>query len=245
MLSWMRANTVSPASSRRAWLWATFETILGAILSLGCSAIHSARSSPFYEGWVGMVGLILLLHFGTLPDRRSAMAELSASKPNPSCRRRLRSTSLGEFWGKRWNLGFRQLAHELIFRPLCIERFGAGTGWFPGLRGFRADPRLGDLAACSRRLWSPHALLLAARHRSDDRAFAVRQAVRAGTRSWQRLVFHDAVPRWYPSFGLFHPWFVLRVILPFMQSHSRAMTECTCCCGSLTSTCGSSARPIF
>jgi hypothetical protein len=23
-----------------------------------------------------------------------------------------------EFWGKRWNLGFRQLAHEFIFRPL-------------------------------------------------------------------------------------------------------------------------------
>src|SRR5260370_38671858 len=41
----------------------------------------------------------------------------------------LRSTSLGEFWGKRWNLGFRQLAHELIFRPLC-RRLGADTAGF-------------------------------------------------------------------------------------------------------------------
>ena len=30
----------------------------------------------------------------------------------------LRASSLAEFWGKRWNLGFRQLSYELIFRPL-------------------------------------------------------------------------------------------------------------------------------
>ena len=28
------------------------------------------------------------------------------------------STSLSEFWGKRWNLGFRQLTHGLVFQPV-------------------------------------------------------------------------------------------------------------------------------
>ena len=36
----------------------------------------------------------------------------------PIMRAPLRSHSLSEFWGKRWNLGFRQLSHDLIFRPL-------------------------------------------------------------------------------------------------------------------------------
>ena len=32
-------------------------------------------------------------------------------------------------WGKRWNLGFRQLAHELIFRPL-YRTLGPETAGF-------------------------------------------------------------------------------------------------------------------
>ena len=36
------------------------------------------------------------------------------------------SKTLSEFWGKRWNLGFRQLAHDLIFRPLH-KRIGVGA----------------------------------------------------------------------------------------------------------------------
>ena len=33
------------------------------------------------------------------------------------------ATSLGDFWGRRWNLAFRDLAHSYIFRPL-IRRTG-------------------------------------------------------------------------------------------------------------------------
>src|SRR6266567_2916778 len=39
------------------------------------------------------------------------------------------SKSLSEFWGKRWNLGFHQLSHDLIFRPLH-RSLGAGGGGF-------------------------------------------------------------------------------------------------------------------
>ena len=33
-------------------------------------------------------------------------------------RKPLRSGSLSEFWGSRWNLGFRQLSHDVVFQPL-------------------------------------------------------------------------------------------------------------------------------
>ena len=72
-----------------------------------------------------MLGLILLLHFGSfhivalLWQTLGVKATAIISAP-------LRSTSLGEFWGKRWNLGFRQLSHELI-SARCIESW-ARTG---------------------------------------------------------------------------------------------------------------------
>jgi alginate O-acetyltransferase complex protein AlgI len=35
----------------------------------------------------------------------------------------LQSRSVAEFWGTRWNLGFHELANELVFRP-TVARLG-------------------------------------------------------------------------------------------------------------------------
>ena len=75
-----------------------------------------------------MLGLILLLHFGTF-QIVALMWQSLGVKAEPIMSAPLRSTSLGEFWGKRWNLGFRQLAHELIFRPL-YRSLGPDTAGF-------------------------------------------------------------------------------------------------------------------
>lgn len=98
------------------WLWATFETIFGAIF-LWVVPRSVPQEQPLLRGWVGMVGLILLLHFGAFQLVALLWQNLGV-KAEPIMSAPFRSTSLGEFWGKRWNLGFRQLAHELIFRPL-------------------------------------------------------------------------------------------------------------------------------
>jgi len=106
---------VSPPVAR-AWLWATFETTLGAIL-FWVVPRSIPLGQPLLRGWTGMVGLILLLHFGSFQIVALLWQSLGV-KAEPIMSAPLRSTSLAEFWGKRWNLGFRQLAHELIFRPL-------------------------------------------------------------------------------------------------------------------------------
>ena len=94
-----------PLPAPPTWLWATLETILGATL-LWVVARSLPHGESLLRGWVAMLGLILLLHFGTfqivalLWQSVGVNAKAIMSAP-------LRSTSLGEFWGKRWNLGFR------------------------------------------------------------------------------------------------------------------------------------------
>jgi alginate O-acetyltransferase complex protein AlgI len=42
-------------------------------------------------------------------------------------RRPTRATSLADFWGRRWNMGFRTLAHDLVFAPLVRRGFSTTT----------------------------------------------------------------------------------------------------------------------
>ena len=118
-------HIVSPPA--RAWLWASLETAIGVIL-LWIVARNIPQREPLLRGWVGMVGLILLLHFGTF-QLIGLVWQRFGVKATPIMAAPLRSTSLAEFWGERWNLGFRQLAHELIFRPLH-RRLGVGMAGF-------------------------------------------------------------------------------------------------------------------
>jgi hypothetical protein len=78
------ANTssIGTAAARYAPHW---PPVLGAILLWVVSGLRSAWTALLH-GWVGMVGLILLVHFGTCQIVALLWQRL-ASKPNPSCRR--------------------------------------------------------------------------------------------------------------------------------------------------------------
>jgi alginate O-acetyltransferase complex protein AlgI len=206
-----RQTVVPPAPSN--WIKASLETMVGASLLWGVArSIPQAQS--LLRGWIGMVGLILLLHFGTfqivalLWQRLGVKAEPIMSAP-------LRSTSLAEFWGKRWNLGFRQLAHEFIFRPF-YRRLGPNMA---GLLVFAVSGVIHDLvislpARAGYGLPTLYFLLQGAGVIIERSCFGHRWGL--GQRS--RGCFFMAVFLTVPVFGLFHPWFVLRVILPFMQA---------------------------
>jgi alginate O-acetyltransferase complex protein AlgI len=206
-----RQTVVPPAPSN--WIKASLETMVGASLLWGVArSIPQAQS--LLRGWIGMVGLILLLHFGTfqivalLWQRLGVKAEPIMSAP-------LRSTSLAEFWGKRWNLGFRQLAHEFIFRPF-YRRLGPNMA---GLLVFAVSGVIHDLvislpARAGYGLPTLYFLLQGAGVIIERSCFGHRWGLGQGSRG----CFFMAVFLTVPVFGLFHPWFVLRVILPFMQA---------------------------
>jgi alginate O-acetyltransferase complex protein AlgI len=221
LMAWpgMDAEAFLDASQRvlppapATWLSAIIETALGAIL-IWVVTRSIPQGEPLLRGWVAMLGLILLLHFGTfqivslLWQNIGVKAESIMSAP-------LRSTSLGEFWGKRWNLGFRQLAHELIFRPLH-RTLGAGAA---GFLVFFASGLIHDFvislpARGGYGLPTLYFLLQGAGVTVERSRFGKRLGLGHGMRGWCFMAVFLTVP----IFWLFHPWFVLRVILPFMRA---------------------------
>jgi len=161
-----------------------------------------------------MLALILILHFGTFQLVALLWQSLRV-KAKPIMSAPLRSTSLGEFWGKRWNLGFRQLAHELIFRPL-YRRLGPDTA---GLLVFVISGLIHDLvislpARGGYGLPTLYFLLQGTGVTVERSRLGKRLGLGQGVRGWCFMMAFLVLP----VFGLFHPWFVLRVILPFMQA---------------------------
>jgi alginate O-acetyltransferase complex protein AlgI len=84
------------------------------------SANIGAASSSIHLWIISIIllpGLSLLLHFGLFNVLagfwRGVGAETHALFRNP-----LKSTSLSEFWGRRWNLAFSEMTALVVFRPL-------------------------------------------------------------------------------------------------------------------------------
>ena len=207
----VRQRVPRPASS--SWLRPSFETILGVIL-LWIVPRSLPQEQPLLRGWIGMFGLILILHFGAF-HLVALLWQSLGIKAEPIMSAPLRSRSLGDFWGKRWNLGFRQLAHELIFRPLH-RKLGADAA---GLLVFMISGLIHDLvislpARGGYGLPTLYFLLQGTGITAERSRFGKRLGLGHGIRGWFfMMVFLTA-----PVYWLFHPWFVLRVILPFMQA---------------------------
>jgi hypothetical protein len=202
-----------PAPATAKWLWAVFETSLGALL-LWVLARSVPQHNPLLRGWVGMAGLILILHFG-LFQMVALLWEGFGVAAEPIMRSPLRSTSLGEFWGKRWNLGFRQLAYELIFRP-TFRALGTGTAGFLvfAVSGLIHDLVISLPARAGYGLPTLYFLLQGAGVTIERSRVGQSFGLARGMRGWCFMtVFLIA-----PVFWLFHPWFVLRVIVPFMRA---------------------------
>jgi alginate O-acetyltransferase complex protein AlgI len=165
--------------------------------------------TPLLAGWIGMIGTVLLLHFGVFHLIALALRTAGIAV-TPIMNGPLRSRSVAEFWGTRWNQGFNKLADELVFRPLLGHIGIAGallatfvtSGVIHDLvitlpaRGGYGLPTLyfaiqGLAVLLERRI--PR------RHRIARRAFALGVVG-------------------LPAFILFPPPFVLNVFVPFMRA---------------------------
>jgi hypothetical protein len=110
-------GTERPAPPRTAeWMVAALKTALGAAL-LWIAARVALPEYPLLAGWLGMAGLIFILHFGTFHLVSLGWRTIGVNAM-PVMRNPVRSTSLTEFWGRRWNTAFHELASRFTFRPL-------------------------------------------------------------------------------------------------------------------------------
>jgi hypothetical protein len=195
------------------WVWASLETAVGAVL-LWFVARSVPQRETLLRGWIGMAALILLLHFGSF-QIVGLMWQSIGVKAVPIMMAPLRSVSLGEFWGRRWNIGFRQLAHELVFRPLH-RTLGAGlAGFFVFVvSGLIHDLVISLPARGGYGLPTAYFVLQGAGMTIERSTFGKRIGLGRGWIGWLFTALFVAGP----AFWLFHPWFVLRVILPFMHA---------------------------
>jgi alginate O-acetyltransferase complex protein AlgI len=201
----------SPPASR--WIGPVSKTSLGIIL-LWVVARRVPQSDALLQGWIGMLGLILILHFGSF-EIVALLWQCLGVKAEPIMRAPLRSISLGEFWGKRWNLGFRQFAHELIFRP-AYRSVGVGAA---GFLVFVASGLIHDMvisipAQGGYGLPTLYFAIQGLGVRIERSAFGKSLGLAEGVRGWCFMSIFLVTP----VFWLFHPWFVSRVILPFMRA---------------------------
>jgi Membrane bound O-acyl transferase family len=197
----------------RAWLWAMFKTALGASL-FWAIARKLPPGQALLRGWIGMLGLILILHFGTFEIAALFWRSLGVDAV-PIMSDPLRSRSLSEFWGKRWNLGFRQLSHDLMFQPLH-RILGAGVA---GFLVFISSGLIHDLvisvpARGGYGLPTIYFVIQGLGVAVERSAFRKKRGLRRNLRGW----FFLAVLTVGPLFLLFHSPFVLRVIIPFMKA---------------------------
>jgi Membrane bound O-acyl transferase family len=114
-------RTIPQQPQLQEWLSAIGKTLLGTAFVWGTVRMVPA-AHDLWAGWIGMLGMILILHFGGFHILSLLWRSAGVDAP-PLMQAPLSATSLSEFWGRRWNLGFRQLTHDLIFRP-ARRRFG-------------------------------------------------------------------------------------------------------------------------
>jgi alginate O-acetyltransferase complex protein AlgI len=69
-----------------------------------------------------LIGISFVLHFGVF-DLLAGAWRLAGVDCKPLFRSPLRSTSLAEFWGRRWNLAFSEMTALAVYQPL-VRRAG-------------------------------------------------------------------------------------------------------------------------
>lgn len=161
--------------------------------------------SVLIRGWVGMVGIIFVLHFGTF-HFISWCWRRAGVNAKPLMDWPILATSLSDFWGRRWNVAFRDLTHRFLFRPLASRlggRLGLAVGFLAS--GIVHDvvisvPAGGGYGLPTLYFVLQGAGLLLERAYPKIRGRALTMAV---------LLL--------PAYGLFHPPFVLNVIVPFLD----------------------------
>ena len=195
------------------WFSASAKLAAGIVLLFAIARLVPSRHE-YVTGWIGMIGMALILHFGAFHllscgwRARGIAARSLMNRP-------LTSASLGDFWGRRWNTAFRDLTHRFLFRP-CANWFGARGGV---LAGFLFSGVIHDLV-----------ISLPARggYGGPTLFFTIQGAALLGERSrfgrriglgsgWRGRLFTIAVVT-APASLLFHRPFVIGIIVPFMHA---------------------------
>jgi hypothetical protein len=101
--------------------WGAAKMAIGAVLLL------FTRTGVFgIDAVIVLLGIGFLVHLGLL-DALAGFWRIRGVPVERLFVNPLAARSLGEFWGRRWNLAFSEVARERIFRPIA-RRWGTAWG---------------------------------------------------------------------------------------------------------------------
>jgi alginate O-acetyltransferase complex protein AlgI len=171
-------------------------------------------TNPLLTGWIGMIGLIFLLHFG-LFDLAAIAWRMAGVQARPIMNSPIKATSLSEFWGRRWNGAFNQLVLEVFFVRLA-RKFGTIRATLTAflISGLIHELVISFPAGAGYGLPTGYFLLQGWGIVTQRSPLGKRWGLRRGVRGWLFTVALTAGPAVF----LFHPPFVRRVVIPFMQA---------------------------
>ncbi len=197
----------------REWGWAVARMILG-VGMVWVAVRASGGERRLAVGWLGMVGVVVFLHFGLFDllalGWNAAGVRVKRVMQNPAA-----SVSLAEFWGKRWNSAFNELVFRLAFRPLA-RKWGSiaatmGVFLISGLihEAVITVPARGGYGL-------PTAYFLAQGAGVCLERSGGGKALGLG-RGWRGRIFAIGMTAG-PAFWLFPPVFVRNVVLPMLRA---------------------------
>lgn len=200
--------------TRRMLLLAAARLCLGLIL-LWLAVQNPLHLAPLLKGWLGMIGLVLSLHFGLFGILAWCWRRAGVDV-EPVMRAPLSSCSLGEFWGARWNTAFHRLAYTLIFRPLAGLGSAGATLLVFVVSGLVHESVISLPARAGYGLPTAYFVLQGCAVVIERSRIGRRLGLGRGISG--RLFALAAAG--LPAYWLFHPAFVFNVVLPMLAAFS-------------------------
>jgi predicted DCC family thiol-disulfide oxidoreductase YuxK len=207
-------RTASPARPRGIeWIFAMGKMIFG-IEVLWMVARTALPDHPLLAGWVGMIGVVFMLHFGLFHLLSLAWRGFGVDAM-PVMQNPLLAKSLADFWGGRWNTAFNELAFRFTFRPLRrLTTPAVATLAVFGLSGLIHELVISLPADGGYGLPTLYFLAQGAGVIAERSRWGRKIGLGHGLRGWLFTVFVTAGP----AFWLFHPPFIHHVILPMLTA---------------------------
>jgi hypothetical protein len=203
----------APRPPAREWIWASAKTVFGAsLIWLATRLAWSAH--PAGAAWIAMAGVVFLLHFGAF-HLASLCWRAAGVNATPIMRSPIAATSLGRFWGGRWNRAFTDFMQPHFFVPMA-KRFGACDAMLAVflVSGLLHEFVISLPARGGYGLPTAYFAIQAAGLCLERSQFGARLGLGRGFRGWLFSVIVTVGPLYW----LFHPVFVCHVILPMLRA---------------------------
>ncbi len=202
-----------PPPPLRNWCSPAAKTVLGATL-VWVGVPLTGTTHPLLTAWTGMLGIVLLLHFGLFHLLALVWRTLGIDA-RPIMQSAAKSTSLSRFWGTSWNVAFTDLMHEHVFKGVA-KHSGAPTALVTVflISGGLHELMISLPAHGGYGLPTAYFMFQAFGSLFERSRFGRALGLGSGRKGWCFV----ALVAGLPAFWLFHPPFVHNVILPMLSA---------------------------